>query len=234
MPTCEAIIEFFVHVSGEAVAAMFGAFVGAGAAFWLQIGRERKLRDDAQYAAIIEAQHSLLFMWRILASLQFTYLNPQRINPIRHRMLPLYWVTESDISVDLASITFLFRPEMREVVSLCFFAQRGFLSAVEAVKERNSCWTAVTAQPGSVAAIDPTTKMAVVAFDPAKDSMLHSATEALYITTANAMSMIERAFAELRKDALIVFPERHFLKQENLTEAAVQKDLARTNNPKQV
>jgi hypothetical protein len=128
----------------------------------------------------------------------------------------------------------LFRPEMREVVSLCFFAQRGFLSAIEAIKERNACWSAITALPGSVAAIDPATKMAVVAFDPAKDSMLHSATEALYITTANSMNMIERAFAELRKDALIVFPDRHFLKSENLTEAAIQKDLAKGNHPAQL
>ena len=43
--------ELIVNWGGQIVAALVGAFVGAGAAFRLQMARERKLKADADYAA---------------------------------------------------------------------------------------------------------------------------------------------------------------------------------------
>ncbi len=211
--------------SGEIIAALGGAFFGAGAAFLLQKRREDQLKADREYAAIIKAQHAILFMWRILASIQYTYLDaPRKDVEFRHRKLPKYWVTSMHLALDLDSIAFLFRPKMREVVSNCFFAQRAFLSAIEAVTERNAYWDSIVAQSGDLSTVGPD-KMAQIVVNPIKDSLLKSATDALYKSVETGMALCERAFGELRKNALIVFPDRDFLKEVNLTEAAIRKDL---------
>ena len=230
--SCGALTKLLLNWSGEIVAALVGAFVGAGAAFWLQMRREKQLKADKEYAAIIKAQHAMLFMWWILAVIRYTYLDARRQDAKdRHRILGKYWMIDLHVSIDLDSLAFLFRPKMREVVSLCFFAERAFLSAVDAVKERNGYWSDITTKRAAES-FDPETKMARLPLDPVKDQMLKDATDALYNAVDNGMAHLQGAFAELRRDALIVFPDRAFLKDENLTEEAIKRKMAAPENAK--
>jgi hypothetical protein len=130
MVSCASIIEFFVHVSGEAIAATIGAFFGAGAAFLLQHSNEKKLREDAQYAAIIQAQHALLYMWKILVSMKLSYLDPSREKSDRHRKMAYYWQIDRYEEIKSKSIAFMYATGRRTFMANCFFAERSFLNVM--------------------------------------------------------------------------------------------------------
>ena len=209
----------------ELASALAGAFVGAIAAFGLQMLRENQLKEDKEYAAIISAQHALLFKWRVLAAIRFRYLDAERENVAeRHQRLSIYWIADHNIVTDLDSLTFLFRQGMRQVVSNCFFAERAYLSAIDAVKARNEYHNQATS--GQPVAFDPVTKTGVYNYDPVADQMLRSATDALYHSVDNGMALCKVAFTELRRCAREVYPNSDFLKDENLTLEGIAKDLA--------
>jgi hypothetical protein len=222
------MIDILVNWGGQIIAALIGAFVGAGAAFLLQMRREKRLKADEEYAAIIRAQHALLFMHRILARIQSTYLDKQRTSKTRHQELSLFWLTNRHYSIDLDSLTFLFRPKMRALLSNCFFTERAFQSAMEAVEERNASLTAITSRPTEPLDTGMSALNGMVnprfAAERARDAQLKSATDELYKAVDNGLKLCQQTFADLRKDAKMVYPKRDFLTDENLTEAAIKKD----------
>jgi hypothetical protein len=99
MITCESIIAGIGQITGEALAASFGAFAGAGAAFALQMLHEKRLKADKEYAAIIRAQHALLFM-----SENLTEIRGQKLDAHKdHGLASIKW---TPIQAALMSFSF--------------------------------------------------------------------------------------------------------------------------------
>jgi hypothetical protein len=212
MISCESLLRGIAHLSGEAIAATVGAFAGAGAAFALQMVHEKRLKADKEYAAIINAQHALLFMLKILTGVQNQHLDAEKSHPDRHIRLTEFLTTEKHVDIDLASLNFLFRPNMRELISRCFYAERSFLNAFDSLRDRNAVWKAIRARPGAVSEIDPKTGIGTLSLTNEEIRQLKSFTDQLYRSIEVALSLCNDAFTDLRRCAKMAFPERNFLK----------------------
>jgi hypothetical protein len=221
--SCDSLIKLLLDWGGEIIAALAGAFVGAGAAFLLQRRRENELKADAQYAAIIQAQHTLFFMWAILAEKKVKYLDRYRSDALGYRKLTLYPLPQSQIGLDFKSLGFLFRPTSRRVISDCFNAERSYLSAIEILKLRNEILTQIHALGGTVKESETGESQAVIPHDEIKDLKLSKATKLLYEAVDRGVLTCVSAFAGLRKAALEMFPNREFVEERNLSEEKLEK-----------
>jgi len=200
---------------------LIGAWAGAAMAFRYQRHREEEVKRNDQIQAVVAAQHALYFMWRLLAYVRYTYLDPQRDDEDnRHKMLGKYHLVEHRVPIDFNSLTFLFQRNFRGLLSNIFIAERAFLNAVDAVRTRNDRHTAMEPKPGSEYVLDPETKMVTLPLDPLQDEGMKITTNALYVAVDGGMVQLERAFSVLRQAAKSNFPEiDFFLGDSNLTEA---------------
>ncbi len=209
MPTtCDSVITLLLTWGGEVVAALSGAFMGASFAFFLMLRHEKTQRADKEYAAIIKAQHALFFMWRLMVNIQDNYLKVQRSDTQgRHRNLPTYSMNERYLPIDFDSIAFLFRPKMREVVARCFVAERQFLSACDAVTERNTLQDKITEEVEIAGMAGDKIYVEISKIDPRRDHRLKSKTDSLYVAVDQSVDLCEVASADLRRCAKEIFPE---------------------------
>jgi len=203
---------------GKVALTLGSVLAGALLAFWFQNIRENRIKRNDRLEAIIRTQHSLYFMWSILAAIRYTYLDERRDDPKRHRMLRIYWLPDYRIPIDFNSITFLHQPSFRALLTNIFMAERCFLSAIDAVLERNRRLEEFVPKPGTEHQFDPVTKVLVTPLDQVKDSLLKSATDALYNSIDNGMGSLEHTFSQLRECAKTMFPDASgFMRESNLT-----------------
>jgi hypothetical protein len=172
---------------------------------------EKRLKADKEYAAIIRAQHALLFMAENLTDLRNQKLDAHKDQPDRHIRMTALFMTEKHVSIDLDSLSFLFRPKMRELIARCFFAERSYLSALDALRDRNTAWTAITNQPGAVSDINPSTGVGTLTISNDQARQLKTLTDLLYRAVEIGESLNKEAAADLRKNAKLVFDNRDFL-----------------------
>ncbi|MEO7701892.1 MAG: hypothetical protein ABIZ04_21915 [Opitutus sp.] len=217
-PQYEEALNLVSVGAGKIVSALGGAFAGAGVAFWFQNRRENKIKRNAQFEALVRAQHALYFMWSVVAGLRYKYLDESRTDPKRHRMLRINWLPEHHVPIDFNALTFLHRQGSTTLLTQLYVAERAYLSAIDAVRERNQLVFRAIPTPDKEYQFDPKSKLLGMRVDPLMDSLLESATTALYHSVDGGMSRCEDAFAELRKAAKRMFPKnKPFLRDENLT-----------------
>jgi hypothetical protein len=216
--SCEAVLKFFTDLSGQTIAAAFGAFVGATAAFLLQGHRERIQRDDQRYASIIQAQHTLFFMWGIVGGIKVKLLDPARDLKERHREIGFYNQPDSRVEMDFKSLGFLYRPTSRNLLAQCFNAERQFNAACRAVRIRNSYLEDMTEEAIGVTEEGPGNFMAHSPTDAVRDHKIRAATESLYKTVDAALPNIKKAFLDLEKVGRELFPDKDFLEERILSE----------------
>ncbi len=228
--TCAELLRLLADWGGEIIAALAGALAGAGLAFLFQNSREDRIKRNERFEAVIRAQHSLYFMWMILANIRFNRLDPRRAENTRHRSLGIIWTSDDIVEFDFDAITFLHRREYRSLLTNLFLSQRACKSAIESVDLRNKYFSDLIPGPGAEYSFQTESKTLGQMVDPIKDSLLESATNEMYKTIDNGMKLIERTFADLRKCAKEVFPdEAGLLSETNLTKDGY--DAARGASP---
>jgi hypothetical protein len=85
---------------------------------------------------------------------------------------------------------------MRELIARCFYAERSYLSALDALRDHNAAWTTITNQPGAVSDLNPNTGIGTLTISNDQARQLKTLTDLLYRAVEIGESLNKKARTE--------------------------------------
>jgi hypothetical protein len=183
---------------GELVAALAGAVAGSFTAYWLQRGTEKRRERNENRAAIVRAQVALIAQLNTLQILWQQYFLPVLNDSERETKIGMIWFVQCDPLVDVGTLSFLVTRKTPNIPFDVHLAQRSFISAMDALRERNSQYEQIF-QRGETHAINPNTGQSLIRADPRAILNYRAATDAIYNLFPAAIARSEAMTTELKR-----------------------------------
>ena len=114
----------------------FGAFCGAGAAFWLGRRKQKMDEQDRQHSALLATQYALVSQWLIIDNLR-SALEPVRNDPLRFTKLQNIIRIAGEIYVPFKDITFIIDSDAPNLLQEVHVVEQGFLATISVLDNCN-------------------------------------------------------------------------------------------------
>jgi hypothetical protein len=210
-------------------ASLGGTFVGAWAAFQLNIHESKKKIEDEQVVAANRALFALIAQLNMLSDIKRKQVDPFRNDPARFINMPALPPLEYRIPpLEIQSLGFLLETNSRQLLLTLLIEEQRFQDAIQAINLRSSLHLQ-SAQPLlSQAGIFPGAECTLSQLDEVLGFLLSAsltnATDNLICHIDSTCKSLDKAIKEAAAQLKSKFPYRDFLKVE-ISQAPISPDL---------
>ena len=178
--------------------ACFGAFFGAACAFLFAYIERLKTQEKKEHDSLIEVQYSLGFMLNSVEHIWRQHLRAEESNPNRHGALPSLNFPDHQLTIDHKGIMFIAGQGAAPLVQDLFMAEKAFLNALDAMRQRNRAHEELEFHPTTkLLAFDASTGKADINPHPFLLNRLKLTTDSVYRTVPRASELLKKALTDV-------------------------------------
>lgn len=205
------VTDFAVAHSAEFLVAAFGALFGALAAYWFERWKDRKESVDANHAAVLRAQMTLICNVNSLAGLKRDFLDPYRDMTDRERQMAFFYQIMNTDTVDVGSLSFFLDGSDANLLLDLHLASKSYMNAADALRIRNIEFERFAAS-ADIEKFDLETGKLGGMVSLLRLKILKDATDSVFDCVDKALAKNERAVESLRQAAKPRFQNRKLLR----------------------